>query len=446
MSSEPQELTQEQEQQDTSPLLEAGEELSEPDSSSPVSDNTLSPVSTSMSRRRTLGKRIARWVMVIIAVASIGWLFWHAREALLPFEIGIVLAYLIFPLVNWLEQYMPRWAAILVIYIAGTLLFIGFIAYVIPLLWIQISQVIEGIPEFNMQDVRSQINEFLGEYRRLVPPEVQDAVQEGLNTTYDTMKSNLVSYVQRAGSLLLTSVLQVINTVVFLLGFIIVPIWMFFLLNDYHAGYQTFNRLIPQRIRADFWAIVQIIDRVLSSYIRGQLILGLVVGCAAGLGLSLMRLSGFEVQNILLFAVIAGITELIPYAGPILGAIPAVTMGIFQSPTTAIAIAILFFLIQTLENNFLVPRIIGESVDIHPAVLIVLMIVFGQVFGLLGIILVAPVAAAARDIFRYVYGRLQDDANPAGKLPEGYQSLQPPASIEDDIPNLIREPETAPTE
>jgi predicted PurR-regulated permease PerM len=379
-----------------------------------------------------LGKRIARWVMVIIAVASIGWLFWHAREALLPFEIGIVLAYLILPLVNRLEKYMPRWTAILVIYIAGTLLFIGFIAYVIPLLWIQISQVIEGIPEFNMQDVRSQINEF--------PPEVQDAVQEGLNTTYDTMKSNLVSYVQRAGSLLLTSVLQVINTVVFLLGFIIVPIWMFFLLSDYHAGYQTFNRLIPQRIRADFWAIVQIIDRVLSSYIRGQLILGLVVGCAAGLGLSLMRLFGFEVQNILLFAVIAGITELIPYVGPILGAIPAVTMGIFQSPATAIAIAVLYFLIQTLENNFLVPRIIGESVDIHPAVLIVLMIVFGQVFGLLGIILVAPVAAAARDVFRYVYGRLQDDPQPAGVLPEGYENLQ---SSPGDMPHVVREPETA---
>jgi predicted PurR-regulated permease PerM len=120
----------------------------------------------------------------------------------------------------------------------------------------------------------------------------------------------------------------------------------------------------------------------------------------------------------LLLAIIAGTTELIPIIGPVIGAIPAITLGFFDSVTTGVAVTILYVAIQQLENNFLVPRIVGESVGIHPAILMVLLVVLGQAFGLIGIILSAPLAAVVRDTFIYVNGRLSDPPRPAGLLPE----------------------------
>lgn len=408
------------ESSETSPVVNAAGRVDS--SAPPVAAGASDTSRTHMPWKR----RLARWSLVSLLTIGLLWLFWSARAALLPFEIGILLAYLLIPVVNALNMVMPRWGAILLVYLGALLIFIGFFAYVVPLLWYQAGQLLNAIPELDIEQIRVQVNEFLGEYKRLVPSEVQDAVQESLNNTYDTIKQNLVSYAQNIGTFILTSTMQVIDTVVFLLGFIIVPIWMFYIINDYRKGHIALNRILPQRIRPDFWAVVTIVDRVLSSYIRGQLVLGIVVACAAGLGLSILNLAGLKVQNVLLLAVVAGFTELIPYIGPVLGAIPAIVVGFFHSPTTGIAVAGLYFLIQVLENNFLVPRIIGDSLDIHPAVLIVLMIVVGQVFGLVGIILVAPLSAMIRDVFLYAYGRLGDTPRPAGALPSGMTSKKLP--------------------
>jgi predicted PurR-regulated permease PerM len=170
--------------------------------------------------------------------------------------------------------------------------------------------------------------------------------------------------------------------------------------------------MVHPRARADFWNVWSIINAVLSNYVRGQLILGFAVGTAVGIGLLSLQLIGIDMQYILLLSILAGITELIPILGPIIGAVPAVLIGFSISPTAGVAVLILYILIQQLENNFLVPRIVGESIGIHPAVLSVLLIALGQVFGLSGIILSAPAAAIARDLFVYTYQRLSG-SNPA---------------------------------
>ena len=108
----------------------------------------------------------------------------------------------------------------------------------------------------------------------------------------------------------------------------------------------------------------------------------------------------------MLLAIIAGITEFIPVLGPILGAIPAILLSLFISPQTALAVLVVYVVVQQLENNILVPRIVGESVGVHPAILTVALIAMGQVFGLLGVVLSAPLCAIARDLFIYVYARL----------------------------------------
>ncbi len=397
----------------------------------PITDDSPppAPVSLSASPARAAAilphlslRRIMRWALVGLAIYVIGWLLWNARSALQPFIIGIVLAYLLLPLVNRLDQRIPRWAAILIVYVGGLLVLIGFFSYVVPPLVDQIGELLSRIP--NINQLETQANVLMEQYERLLgtlPPNIAVPIREGVNQGIDqgttTIQSNLTNYVQDVGSFLLSSVLRVINTVTFLLGFFLVPFWLFYVLLDQRAGKHALNRLLPTRIRSDFWAIVTITDRVLLSYIRGQIILGFAVGTAAGLGLLVLNLFGLNVNYVLLLAVFAGITELIPVIGPIIGAIPAIILGLIDSPTTALAVTILYIAIQQLENQILVPRIIGESVDIHPAVLMVLLVVFSQVFGLIGAILCAPTAAVARDVFIYLYGRLSEPPAPPGVLP-----------------------------
>jgi predicted PurR-regulated permease PerM len=203
--------------------------------------------------------------------------------------------------------------------------------------------------------------------------------------------------------------LNVLNTLTFLIGFLIIPIWLFYVLNDRSQAAALVDRLLPPRARPDFWNIWGLADEVFSDYIRGQLLLGLAVGTMVGIGLLSLRLLKIEVPYILLLAIIAGITELIPIIGPIIGAIPGVLIGFFGGEggvQAGVAVLILYIAVQQLENNLLVPRIIGESVGVHPAILTVILIAMGQVFGLLGVVLAAPLTAIARDLFVYVYRRL----------------------------------------
>lgn len=365
-------------------------------------------------------RRIARWLLVGGALYGIAWLLWHTRAALFPFQIGLVLAYLILPLVNFIDRirWVPRWLAIFIVYLSGALLFIGALGFVVPLLLNQINQLLQfanNLPDWT--ELESQAIEFLEYYRKKVPDAIRHPVERELNNTITTIQNDLAAYVQDAVVFIINSGLQVINTVTFLMGFVFIPFWIFYVMHDERSGRAALDRMLPAAIRADFWAIVRVIDRVLSSYIRGQLFLGLIVGTGVGIGLMILNMAGFQVEYVLLLAVFAGVTELIPYVGPTIGATPAVILALFDSPTTAILVALLYMGVQMLENNLLVPRIIGHSVGIHPAVLMVVMVVCSQVLGFVGIILAAPLAAVMRDIFSYVHGRLSEPPRPAGLLP-----------------------------
>jgi predicted PurR-regulated permease PerM len=113
---------------------------------------------------------------------------------------------------------------------------------------------------------------------------------------------------------------------------------------------------------------------------------------------------------------LSGATELIPVLGPIVGAIPALLFGLLVDGGTGLMMLAIYVGVQQIENILLVPRILGESVDIHPAILIVLVIVMGEIFGLLGVLLAAPLAAIVRDVFVYVYHRLEGRAPAVARI------------------------------
>ncbi len=380
-------------------------------------------------------RQIGRWLLIIVSLYLIGWLVMNAGSAVTPFIFGGVLAYLFLPLVNFFNRWLPRWLAILAVYLLTFGILVLAVGLVIPPLIAQIADLIRSLPD--IATIQREANRLLDEYEQLLaslPPavqaEVQNAIASAASEGLSTLRANFVNYLQSIGQFLVNSVLSVVNTVTFLLGFFLIPFWLFYVLMDQRAGRDYLDRMIHPRLRADFWAMITIIDHDLSGYLRGQLILGTSVGLAAWIGLTALNMAGMKIPYTVLLAVVAGITELVPVIGPIIGAIPAILLGLADSPTTALAVTILYIAIQQLENHILVPRIIGESVGVHPAILMVVLVVCSQVFGLLGAILSAPLSAMARDLFLYLYGRLSDPPSPAGVLPERLRPLVMPVQPE----------------
>ena len=158
----------------------------------------------------------------------------------------------------------------------------------------------------------------------------------------------------------------------------------------------------------------RILARVGGRWVRGQLLLGAAIFLATVIGLLALTAVGFrEFGSLtLVLALIAGVLEWFPIIGPIVAAVPAILVGLTISPAAAIAVAVLYLAIQQLENNLLVPKILGDAVELHPAVLIVALVVGGSLFGIGGAILAAPIVAAGRDLYRYTFTRL------AGESPE----------------------------
>jgi predicted PurR-regulated permease PerM len=150
--------------------------------------------------------------------------------------------------------------------------------------------------------------------------------------------------------------------------------------------------------------MARLIDDVLSAYIRGQLLLCLFVG-----GLATLSLFIIGVPFALVLGLIAGLLEALPYIGPILGAIPALVVALLSDPGTAIWTAIAFFSIQQIENLILVPRIAGESVKLHPAVVMVVLVVGNELAGFWGMLVAVPTTAVIRDVFKYLYLRFLDE-------------------------------------
>ncbi len=379
---------------------------------------------------RTWGWRTAvRWLMVLAAVYAVGWILFRSGSALTPFIIGLVLAYLMVPMVGRLERRIPRWAAILVVYLMtfGTLGLV--IAYIVPPAIGQVEQLISSIPDW-YNDGRTEVDKLFTRFQREVSPEVQAQVNDQVANIQKTVQENASAWAQGVVALLFSSVRTVFQTLTFLLGFLIIPFFLFYTLLDSRKLPNTINSMLHPRIRDDVWNVFKIIDTIFGKYIRGQLILGVIIGVMSFVGLMILNLLGFDVRFTILLAIIAGFGELIPVIGPILTAIPAIIVGATDSFETALWVTVLYVIIQQVENQVLVPRIVGNTLKLHPALLMALLVISSQIGGLLLVILSAPLAAIARDIFLYFHQRL----------------LEPPIAPAVAINRVLAEPtETKPT-
>lgn len=350
---------------------------------------------------------LARWALVAGVIWLITWFLRRSGATLTPFIIGLVLAYLLLPIVKRLDRYMPRWASITTVYLIGLILFELVLVFVVPPTIDQVQQFTSNIPTW-FERSNEYVNSWIAEFQRSAPQEVQEQVNTQVRNAQQTLQRNAAAYAQSVGQFLLNSVIGVFQTITFLLGFLIIPFFLFYILLDTNKLPKAIDELLHPRVRPDFWNIWRIVDGVFGRYIRGQLVLGLVIGATSFIGLTVLNMFGFNIRYTVLLAIIAGIGELIPVVGPIISAIPAILVAIGDGWSAVGAVIVLYVLIQQLENQILVPRIVGNTLKLHAAILMALLVIAGSVGGLGLVILSAPLAAIGRDVFIYVHRRLRE--------------------------------------
>ena len=346
-----------------------------------------------------------RLILVVASVVVVFLLFYIARGALFPFIIGGVLAYVLFPAVKGLERLMPwrnrhpdaaRVAAISVIYITALAILIGLLALIIPPAVRQSTSLIEDLPTI-YTEARAAVEELVERFADDIPQDVRDKAEEIVAGLGDT----LLSVAQTA----LGKTLQAVaNTFSFIIGLAIVPVLLFYLLKDGERLVSSSLSVFPKNARVHAREVVRIVNESLGAYIRAQLLLMLFVGVIVFIGLLLL-----DIDFAILLGLVAGITEAIPVVGPIIGAVPGIIVTLATAPEKILWVLALYLVSQLLENSLLVPRIQGNAVQMHPIVIMALLIVGSETFGVIGVVAAVPVASVARQVFKYFYGIWSDD-------------------------------------
>jgi len=351
-----------------------------------------------------------RVAVLIGAAIVIGLMLWMARDSVRPFVVGLLFVYLLDPPVRWLTRRgVRRSLAIVMVYVVGIFALVEFLALTLTPMLNEMLRFIEDFPKL-AADLDTQLQK-LGEfYARLqLPVAIRDWVDSviagigqggggggggGADLTF------LLPLLTGAGSLL-----------GLIFGYLILPVWVAYLLKDKVILVSTFDRALPAAWRFDVWAIIRTAERVFGQWVRGQLILGFAVGIFTFIGLTILSRAIDPIfgRYAVLLSIIAGVLELVPIIGPIISAVPAVLLAATASPAAVVAALAMYTLVQQIENNFLVPKIQGDAVELHPAAVMFAIIIGGALAGLLGAILALPMTAAFRDVVRYLFRRLSPD-------------------------------------
>ncbi len=354
----------------------------------------MSELSESIRRHR---QSIFALAMIILVI----WLLWTARGALPAFFIGLALAFVLDPIVTFLaRQGAPRWAGVIVAYVAVVLAVWAVIAFAVPPIARQTTEFIAHLPELgaSVGDIERAVMEW---YAGLpLPEELRAAVDAQVAASGQAFADIL-------RGLLAPTLSAVLRAATFILGLVVIPVWLFYVLKDREGFSRSVAGALPSAWRPDAEKLLALLGRVGGRWVRGQLLLGLSIFVATAIGLTFLTVIGFSEfgQFTLVLALIAGLLEFVPIIGPIIAAVPAILIGLSISFPAAVAAALLYTAIQQLENNLLVPKVLGDAIELHPAVMILALVVGGALFGIGGAILAAPVVAAARDLYRYGFHR-----------------------------------------
>jgi len=293
---------------------------------------------------------------------------------ILPFFIGGFITYLLHPIVEKLhEKGLHRGLAIFLIYF----LFFGGIGLVLY----------KGIPVFisQVRDLAESAPVLAEQYRNWIR-ELQSHTREWPDGLQDQLNEGIIGFEKSLDSLLNVIVDSLLNFLNFAFVIMIIPFIAFYMLKDFGLIKRSVWYLTPKKWRRTGTRFLKDIDESLGSYIRGQLLVCLIIG-----SLSSLLFWVFHLKYPLLLGMIIGVTNVIPYFGPIIGAVPAVIIAATSSVKLVIITIAIVFVLQFLEGNILSPYIVGKSLHMHPLMIMIALTAGGEIGGILGMIVAVPV-------------------------------------------------------
>lgn len=304
-----------------------------------------------------------------------------------PIVIAGFLYFILNPVVDFLEKLkFPRSLAILTIF----LVFIGLIVLVIaigaPVLGQQIKELISDIPKYF-----DQLQQFFNEFSDTA------AFQWILTQQYVSLESieqwvmDALVKLPDAFSAGIFGLVSIVANIALVIG--TVPFLLFFMLKDGHKLPGAIVRFLPPAYRNEGLKILKDMSNTLQTYIQGQFIVALCVGTLSYIGYIII-----DLPYALILALIVALTNIIPYLGPILGTAPAVIIALFKSPILALLTIAVAVVAQQTESNLISPLVIGNKLQMHPVTIIIILLVAGNIAGVVGLILGVPFYAVTKVI------------------------------------------------
>ena len=229
----------------------------------------------SLRIRSITPSEVARFALAAFALFTLFQLISGAWSDLLPFQLGLALAYITLPLVNWLARFMPRPLAAIGVVILELATIVGLVGMMVPPVVDELTRLVTGIPSADelqdrLGDVRAQL--------ALLPEPTRVFIENALDQASGNIRAHLLLLVQGAIVVLVAGAINVLNTLGFILALLGIPTWLVAVLSDHRNGMRYVNSVLPKGVHKDFWALMRILDRTFGTYIRGQLLLAVLVG------------------------------------------------------------------------------------------------------------------------------------------------------------------------
>jgi len=328
-------------------------------------------------------KSIFAWLGIAIAVVLV---LWVLGPVLTPFVVAAVLAYILNPVVNRLDTLwggkIPRVLAVMLVELLFVLAVLALLLMVVPILTKQLPLLKEQIPILldHLKQWLQPLLAQLGINFTFDFAHVKEFVFKYLNTNAEDSLGSVLSSVKLGGSV----ALAVLGNAV------LIPVVLFYLLNDWDNFVAKAQSFVPPRMRTAFDSFVNEADAVLGQYLRGQMLVMLILAMLYSVGLAL-----FGLDLAWPIGIFTGLAVFVPYLGFGLGLVLALLSGLLQfaSIKALVMVAVVFGAGQLIESIVLTPRLVGERIGLHPVAVIFALLAFGQLFGFVGILVALPASA-----------------------------------------------------
>ncbi len=335
-------------------------------------------------------------VVLLIAAIPILVLLWQLKSLLLLVMISVVLACSVAPVVDWAEQYrVPRWLSVLLVYLTliGGLILLGIL--IGPTVFEQLERIIRRVP-VSIRGLLNEADAWLTAFTDTQPEFTNDLFTQLIDV------QGLISWVIKSSQQLLVRSYGVTTGI--LGGVLSLVLALFvsgYMVADSRTLVKNLTRLLPNPWDERILAQAPLMGQRIGGYLRGRVVVSVLLSIATSVGLSLLGLRDLALG----LGAIAGVTNLIPFLGPILGAVPALLVAIPQGGWTFLWVLLLYVVAQNLETYILDPLLVGTSVGVHPLYQLLAVLGGAQVLGIIGALIVPPWIAGGAVLLENLYLR-----------------------------------------